>query len=317
MVSAGKPAPDLFLLAAATMAAAPARCLVIEDSEVGIRAAKAAGMTVFGFTGASHVRPKTTRPGSRRPARRSSSLRCRLSSNSWAGLIDVARCRAGPVQNGTALAGRRPRCARDDPAPSFHVLSGDVLHHHRRADFGCDRRAHALLGLCGVHHGVVLSVGTAPIAHWVWGGGWLADMGALDRRRTSHVTRASGLVAAIVIASAATTLVGCCRQRPVHAARRGRAVVWMVRVQRRQRARGQSHRGPRVRGHDARPHGHPGRLDAHRHRAHRKPTAVGAATAIVVGLVAITPAAGFVGPMSAIALGAIAAFPATSLCNGG
>jgi len=40
-----------------------------------------------------------------------------------------------------------------------------------------------------------------------------------------------------------------------------------------------------------------------------KPTAVGAATGIVVGLVAITPAAGFIGPMSAIALGAIAAFP--------
>jgi Amt family ammonium transporter len=40
-----------------------------------------------------------------------------------------------------------------------------------------------------------------------------------------------------------------------------------------------------------------------------KPTAVGAATAIVVGLVAITPAAGFVGPMSAIILGAIAAVP--------
>jgi Amt family ammonium transporter len=40
-----------------------------------------------------------------------------------------------------------------------------------------------------------------------------------------------------------------------------------------------------------------------------KPTAVGCATAIVVGLVAVTPAAGFVGPMSAIALGAIAAFP--------
>src|SRR4030095_9416815 len=40
-----------------------------------------------------------------------------------------------------------------------------------------------------------------------------------------------------------------------------------------------------------------------------KPTAVGSATAIVVGLVAVTPAAGFVGPMSAIALGAIAAVP--------
>jgi len=41
----------------------------------------------------------------------------------------------------------------------------------------------------------------------------------------------------------------------------------------------------------------------------RKSTAVGCATAIVVGLVAITPAAGLVGPMSAIALGALAAFP--------
>jgi Amt family ammonium transporter len=40
-----------------------------------------------------------------------------------------------------------------------------------------------------------------------------------------------------------------------------------------------------------------------------KPTAVGAATAIVVGLVAVTPAAGFVSPMSAILLGAIAAVP--------
>jgi Amt family ammonium transporter len=41
----------------------------------------------------------------------------------------------------------------------------------------------------------------------------------------------------------------------------------------------------------------------------RRSTAVGCATAIVVGLVAITPAAGYVGPMSAIALGALAAFP--------
>jgi HAD superfamily hydrolase (TIGR01509 family) len=55
MVAHGKPAPDLFLLAAARMTAEPMRCLVVEDSEVGIRAGKAAGMTVFGFTGASHV----------------------------------------------------------------------------------------------------------------------------------------------------------------------------------------------------------------------------------------------------------------------
>jgi Amt family ammonium transporter len=40
-----------------------------------------------------------------------------------------------------------------------------------------------------------------------------------------------------------------------------------------------------------------------------KPTAVGAATAIVVGLVAVTPAAGFISPINAIFLGAIAAVP--------
>jgi HAD superfamily hydrolase (TIGR01509 family) len=57
MVARGKPAPDLFLHAAATMGADPTRCLVIEDSAPGITAAKAAGMTAFGFTGASHCRP--------------------------------------------------------------------------------------------------------------------------------------------------------------------------------------------------------------------------------------------------------------------
>jgi HAD superfamily hydrolase (TIGR01509 family) len=62
MVREGKPAPDLFLLAAARMAAEPTRCLVVEDSEVGVRAGKAAGMTVFGFTGASHLRPKAHAP---------------------------------------------------------------------------------------------------------------------------------------------------------------------------------------------------------------------------------------------------------------
>ena len=55
---------------------------------------------------------------------------------------------------------------------------------------------------------------------------------------------------------------------------------------------------------------HAAGLDASSTRSRsRKPTAVGAATAIVVGLVAMTPAAGFISPMSAIALGAIAAVP--------
>ena len=62
MVDRGKPAPDLFLLAATRMAADPGRCLVVEDSVVGVHAGKTAGMTVFGFAGASHVRPETHVP---------------------------------------------------------------------------------------------------------------------------------------------------------------------------------------------------------------------------------------------------------------
>lgn len=56
-VAQGKPAPDLFLHAAQTMGDIPAeRCLVIEDSVTGVTAARAAGMRVIGFCGASHIR---------------------------------------------------------------------------------------------------------------------------------------------------------------------------------------------------------------------------------------------------------------------
>ena len=55
MVQNGKPAPDLFLLCAARHGADPARCLVIEDSLNGVRAAKAAGMPVWRFVGGSHL----------------------------------------------------------------------------------------------------------------------------------------------------------------------------------------------------------------------------------------------------------------------
>jgi HAD superfamily hydrolase (TIGR01509 family) len=53
----GKPAPDLFLLAAKMMDAAPAECLAIDDNVPGIEAARAAGMRAIGFTGASHNAP--------------------------------------------------------------------------------------------------------------------------------------------------------------------------------------------------------------------------------------------------------------------
>ena len=154
----------------------------------------------------------------------------------------------------------------------------------------------------------------SPVAHWVWGGGWLAKMGALDFAGGTvvHINAAvAALVAAIVVgrrreypsssllphnvpfvllgagllwfgwfgfnagsALAANGIAGLAFVTTMLAPA-GTLTVWAL-------------------------------LDWVRTG---KPTAVGAATAIVVGLVAVTPAAGFVGPMSAIALGALAAFP--------
>jgi len=48
-VTEGKPAPDLFLLAARKMGFPPSSCVVVEDAEVGVQAAHAAGMAVLGF----------------------------------------------------------------------------------------------------------------------------------------------------------------------------------------------------------------------------------------------------------------------------
>ena len=154
----------------------------------------------------------------------------------------------------------------------------------------------------------------APVAHWVWGGGFLAKMGALDFAGGTvvHVNAgAAALVAAFLLGrrrdygsralvphNVPFTLLGAgllwfgwfgfnagsaLAANPIAAlaftatmlAPAGTLLVWTL-------------------------------LDAIRSQ---RSTAVGAATAIVVGLVAITPAAGFVGPMSAIAIGALAAFP--------
>jgi HAD superfamily hydrolase (TIGR01509 family) len=54
-VTNSKPAPDLFLLAADALGIAPFDCLVIEDSVNGVKAAHAAGMTVWGFMGGGHM----------------------------------------------------------------------------------------------------------------------------------------------------------------------------------------------------------------------------------------------------------------------
>ncbi|MDP5308144.1 HAD family hydrolase [Paracoccus spongiarum] len=62
-VANGKPAPDLFLLAARRMGIAPARCLVVEDSPPGIAAGLAAGMQVLHYRGGAHLRGLPATPG--------------------------------------------------------------------------------------------------------------------------------------------------------------------------------------------------------------------------------------------------------------
>jgi HAD superfamily hydrolase (TIGR01509 family) len=54
-VAHAKPAPDLFLLAAKALDMSPEDCLVLEDSLHGVIAARAAGMTVWGFLGGGHA----------------------------------------------------------------------------------------------------------------------------------------------------------------------------------------------------------------------------------------------------------------------
>jgi len=53
-VKNGKPAPDIYLLAAQRAGFKPARCLVVEDSVTGVTSALAAGCKVIGFTGVAH-----------------------------------------------------------------------------------------------------------------------------------------------------------------------------------------------------------------------------------------------------------------------
>ncbi|MFI0907858.1 HAD family hydrolase [Streptomyces sioyaensis] len=62
-VGRGKPAPDLFLHAARQMGVVPQRCVVVEDSPLGVQAAVAAGMDVYGFTAMTSAE-KLTEAGS-------------------------------------------------------------------------------------------------------------------------------------------------------------------------------------------------------------------------------------------------------------
>jgi HAD superfamily hydrolase (TIGR01509 family) len=62
-VAHGKPAPDLFLHAAAVMQVTPARCAVVEDSPSGVQAARTAGMRVYAYTGGVTPADRLRGPG--------------------------------------------------------------------------------------------------------------------------------------------------------------------------------------------------------------------------------------------------------------
>jgi Amt family ammonium transporter len=154
----------------------------------------------------------------------------------------------------------------------------------------------------------------SPIAHWVWGGGWLADMGALDFAGGTVVHVNAGvaaLVAAICVGARSDYKKAALVPHNVPFTLLGAGLLWFGWFG--------FNAGSAVGAGDLSalafmttflaPMGTLVVWTLLDYMRSGKPTAVGAATAIVVGLVAVTPAAGYIGPMSAIALGAIAAIP--------
>jgi len=154
----------------------------------------------------------------------------------------------------------------------------------------------------------------SPVAHWVWGGGWLADLGALDFAGGTVVHVNAGvaaLVAAVVDGKREDYPSSSLLPHDVPFVLLGAGLLWFGWF-------GFNVGSALTAGNSAAlaftttflaPMGTLVAWTLLDYVRSGKPTAVGAATAIVVGLVAITPAAGFIGPMSAIALGAIAAVP--------
>ena len=152
----------------------------------------------------------------------------------------------------------------------------------------------------------------APIAHWVWGGGWLGKLGALDFAGGTVVhinAAAAALVVAVVLGARKDYARQAIIPQNVPFTLLGAGLLWFGWFG----FNGGSALGANQSAALAFSNTlfAPmatlvvwGILDLTRTR---KTTAVGAATAIVVGLVAITPAAGFVSPLSAIVIGWIAA----------
>ena len=115
----------------------------------------------------------------------------------------------------------------------------------------------------------------APIAHWVWGGGWLSTLGALDFAGGT-VVHINAAAAALVVAVGTGRSEGLraagdhSAERALHAARRRSSLVRVVRLQRRERARGERVGGARVHQHNARTNGDTGGVEPAGHHAHEE-----------------------------------------------
>ena len=170
---------------------------------------------------------------------------------------------------------------------------------------------------------VWLTVCYAPVAHWVWGGGWLDGLGILDFSGGTVVHINAG-----VAALAAALVLGprkgypeprCPRTIWYTRASGGHVVGRLARVQRGLRVRCGRGGGDGTGGDPARRRQRRAHVDALRVVRHGKPSVLGLASGVVSGLVAITPASGFVGPMSAIVIGAVSGivcfFVATAVKN--
>jgi Amt family ammonium transporter len=154
----------------------------------------------------------------------------------------------------------------------------------------------------------------APVAHWVWGGGFLASMGALDFAGGAvvHVNAASAaLVAAMVIGPRKDYGRHAILPHNVPFTMLGAGLLWFGWFG--------FNAGSALSAGTTATLAFTNTLLAPAATLASwtlidmlrggTVTAVGAATAIVVGLVVITPAAGYVGPMSAIVMGALGAIP--------
>ncbi len=154
----------------------------------------------------------------------------------------------------------------------------------------------------------------APVAKWVWGGGWLGQSGALDFAGGTvvHVNAAAAaVVCAVVVGSRKDYARQAILPQNVPFTLLGAGLLWLGWFG--------FNAGSALAANAIAALAFVNTLlaptatlvvwtllDLFRTR---KATAIGAATGIVVGLVAITPAAGFVSPLSAMLIGAIAAAP--------